>query len=104
MESQGKAYDGLKPSLHTESKECASKGSLSNWEDVLSGIPEGSVLGPTLFVMFINDMPDVITSLSKMFADDAKLFTQIETSVDTATLQNDLDHLTDLVHKMANEL
>ena len=69
--------------------------SLSNWEDVLSGIPQGSVLGPTLFVVFINDMPDEITSLSKMFADDAKVFRQIETSADTATLQNDLDHLTD---------
>ena len=40
-------------------------------------------------------MPDEITSLSKMFADDAKVFRQIETSADTATLQNDLDHLTD---------
>ena len=68
---------------------------MSNWEDVLSGIPQGSVLGPTLFVVFINDMPDEITSLSKMFADDAKVFRQIETSVDTVTLQNDLDHLAD---------
>ena len=39
------------------------EGSLSNWEDVLSGIPQGLVLGPTLVVVFINDMPDVITSL-----------------------------------------
>ena len=71
------------------------KCSLSNWEDVLSGIPQGSVLGPTLFVVFINDMVDVITSLSKMFADDAQVFRQIKTSADTATLQSDLDHLTD---------
>ena len=46
-------------------------------------------------VVFINVMPDAITSLSKMFAVDAKVFRQIETSVDTATLENDLDHLTD---------
>ena len=59
---------------------------------MLSGIPQGSVLGPTLFVVFINDMPDVITSLSKMFVDDAKVFRQIETSAETATL---LNHLTD---------
>ena len=72
------------------------EGSLSNWEDVPSGIPPGSVFGPTLFVVFINDMPEVITSLSKIFADDAKVFRQIEDSADTATLQNDLDHLTDL--------
>ena len=55
------------------------EGSLSNWEDVLSCIPQGSVLGPTLFVVFINNMPAVITSLSKMFAADAKVFRQIET-------------------------
>ena len=58
-------------------------------------VHKGSVLGPTLFVVFINDMPDVITSISKMFADDAKVFRQMETSAATATLQNDLDHLTD---------
>ena len=45
--------------------------------------------------MFINDMPDAITSLSKMFADDAKVFRQIENRADIATLQKDLDHLTD---------
>ena len=39
-------------------------------------------------------MPDVITSISKMFADDAKVFRQIETSADTATRQYDIDHLT----------
>ena len=53
------------------------------------------MLGPTLFVVFINDMPDVISSLSKMFTDDAKVFRPIESNADTATLQNDLDHLTD---------
>ena len=58
------------------------------------------MIGPILFVVFINDMPDVITSLSKIFADDAKVFRQIETSADTATLQNDLDHLTDWSKKM----
>ena len=47
------------------------------------------------FVMFINDMPDAITSLSTMFADDAKVFRQIENRADIATLQKDLDHLTD---------
>ena len=51
------------------------ESSLSNWEDVLSGIPQGSVLGSTLIIVFINDMPDVITSLSKMFADDASVQT-----------------------------
>ena len=91
----GKILQWIKTFLTDRKQRVCVKGSLSNWEDVLSGIPQGSVLGPTLFVVFINDMPDVITSLSKMFTDDAKVFRQIETSADTATLQNDLDHLTD---------
>ena len=45
-------------------------------------------------------MPYVITSILKMFADDAKVFRQIETSADTATIQNDLDHLTNLSLKL----
>ena len=60
----------------TEIKECV-EGILSIWEDVLSGIPQDSVPGPTLFVVFINAMPDAITSLFKMFVDDAKVFIQI---------------------------
>ena len=40
---------------------------------VTSGVPQGSILGPTLFVYFINDMPDVINCLIKVFADDTKV-------------------------------
>ena len=91
----GKILRWIETFLTDRKQRVCVEGSLSNWKDVLSGIPQGSVLGPTLFVVFINDMPDVITSLSKMFADDAKVLRLIETSVDIATLQNDLDHLTD---------
>ena len=45
-------------------------GSASKWAKVLSGIPQGSVLGPLLFVIFINDICDSINSCSYMFADD----------------------------------
>ena len=86
----GKMLRWIETFLTDRKQRVCVKGSLSNWEDVLSGIPQGSLLGPTLFVVFINNMPDEITSLSKMFADDAKVFRQIETSADTATLQNDL--------------
>ena len=49
-------------------------GKLSSWCLVLSGIPRGSVLGPILFVIFINDLPDQIRSTVKIFADDTKIF------------------------------
>ena len=95
----GKILYWIKTLLMDRKQRVCVEGSLSNWEDVLSGIPQGSVLSPTLFVVFINDMPDVVTSISNMFADDAKVFRQIKTSVDTATLQNDLNHLTDWSRK-----
>ena len=49
-------------------------GSKSSWSPVTSGIPQGSILGPVLFVCYINDMPDVIDSPVHMFADDTKIF------------------------------
>ena len=50
------------------------KGHSSDWKDVLSGVPQGSVLGPLLFLLYVNDFPDVIKSMLKLFADDAKIY------------------------------
>ena len=49
-------------------------GSILDWSKVKSGVPQGSVLGPILFVIYINDMPEVISNSCKLFADDAKIF------------------------------
>ena len=45
-------------------------GASSKWEDIKSGVPQGSVLGPLLFLIFINDLPDVVKSTLYLFADD----------------------------------
>ena len=58
------------------------EGNFSNFMKVLSGIPQGSVLGPLLFILFINDLPDCIKSFIKIFADDLKI---IANSADTDT-------------------
>ena len=49
-------------------------GEQSNWCSVLSGIPQGSVLGPILFTMFVSDVPGIMNNLTSMFADDTKLY------------------------------
>ena len=64
-----------------------------DWIQVLSGVPQGSVLGPLLFVIFINDMPDSIQHFCKLFADDIKLIATIKGIEDHRTLQNDLTAL-----------
>ena len=68
-------------------------GDVSNWKSVLSGVPQGSVLGPILFLIYINDLDDSITSNILKFADDTKLFRKVNTDGDKQHLQNDLDRL-----------
>ena len=68
-------------------------GILSDWVIVLSGIPQGSVLGPILFVIFINDLPDMVKSTAKIFADDTKIFNRILNRDDHQQLQANLNYL-----------
>ena len=65
-------------------------GSSSCWSPVLSGVPQGTVLGPILFLLFINDIPGVISSHIKLFADDCVLFRNINSASDHQALQHDL--------------
>ena len=66
---------------------------VSNWKPILSGVPQGSVLGPLLFLIYVNDLDDNITSDVLKFADDTKLFRRVNNDGDKQHLQNDLDKL-----------
>ena len=59
----------------------------------MSGVPEGSVLGPILFLIYINDLEDDISSKVLKFADDTKVFRKVTNYTDKQSLQDDLDKL-----------
>ena len=66
------------------------RGHLSEQKDVLSGVPQGSVLGPLLFILFVNDLPDIVNGKVKMYADDTRLY---DNQRNSGSLQEDLDKL-----------
>ena len=69
------------------------RGSYSDWSPVISGVPQGSILGPVMFLIYMNDIPDIITSTAKLFADDTKIYRQINNVEDSIALQLDLTTL-----------
>ena len=74
-------------------------GEYSEWADVTSGVPQGSVLGPVLFVVYINDLPDVVESLSQLYADDTKVFSKVDSIERQKQIQQDLDNLVNWADK-----
>ena len=87
---KGKVLDIIRDFLTGGSFRVCVGGEFSNLKDVLSGIPRGSVLGPLLFALYINDLPDSIKSFAKLFADDLKM---IAKASDKLQADNDLKML-----------
>ena len=63
-------------------------GQVSSWGDVKAGISQGSILGPLLFLIYINDLPDGLNSNVKLFADDLSLLSVVHNITDSASLLN----------------
>ena len=75
------------------------RDSVSSWQPVVSGVPQGSVLGPVLFLVCINDIVNGLESGISLFADDAKVFRRIRSEEDVGVLQRDMDRLSEWSRK-----
>ena len=84
---QGRLLKWIENFLKDRKQRVKVDGVSSDWADVTSGIPQGSVLGPTLFLIYI---PDVVHSFVKLFADDAKQYAVVNIASDARIVQQDL--------------
>ena len=84
----------IKSFLENRNQNVVLEGAKSTSAQVLSGVPQGLVLGPLLFLAYINDMPEtIIHSETRLFADDTILFRAINGTIDSQLLQEDLTAL-----------
>lgn len=86
-------YGWLQDFLNSRKQSVAVNGHYSSWTDVISGVPQGSVLGPLLFLIFVGDLPLWIRNEIRMFADDTKIWSKITSDTDSLSLQEDVNAL-----------
>ena len=92
---RGEVLEWIRAWLTDRTQRVVLNGSTSTWKEVLSGVPQGSVLGPILFLIFINDLDFVerLIALLRKFADDTKLGQRVKTQEQAQLLQRALDEL-----------
>ena len=77
---------------------------VSSWKSVLSGVPQGSVLGPILLLVYINDLEEWVTGKIWKFADDTNLFRKAKEIGDNQKLQDDIDKIVKWSDKWQNDV
>ena len=92
---QGTTQTWINNFLKDRKQQVVVDNATSNTTPVTSGVPQGTVLGPTLFLIFINDIADNITSPIRLFADDCVIYRPVLCQQDHENLQNDLNTLVD---------
>ena len=91
-----KIYHWISNWLTKRSQRVLVNGSSSSYVPVISGVPQGTVLGPLMFLLYINDInKNIISSKLGLFADDCVIYKTIYNKDDSITLQKDLSTLSD---------
>ena len=93
---KGKMLNWIRAFLTNRKQKVSVNGVLSSPKPVVSGFPQGFVLGPVLFLLFINDISNSIRSNLRLFADDCVLYKEVATRQDCQILQQDLHLLSHL--------
>jgi hypothetical protein len=98
---RGRALDWIRAWLTGRRQRVVLNGKHSSWMEVLSGVPQGSVLGPILFLIFINDLDAEVRMIEvvKKFADDTKIGKTVQSEEDKLELQRAIDSLTEWAEK-----
>ena len=94
----GPLFDLIKDYLLNRKQRVVLNGQTSDWADVKAGVPQGSILGPLLFLVYINDLPEGLKNNAKLFADDTSIFSVVnDINVSCNQLNSDLS----LINKWA---
>ena len=88
FEIRGKLLNLLKDYLSNRFQRVLLNGQESSWLPIKAGVPQGSILGPLLFLIYINDLPDGLNSIAKLFADDTFLFSIVQDPNESAKYLN----------------
>ena len=92
---RGTTLQWIKSFLSNRTQKVVVEGKLSSSAPVISCVPQGTVLGPLLFLAYINDLPSKVHDKARLFADDCLLYRRIKTDEDAESLQDDVNKLQD---------
>ena len=98
----GKTHSWIRAFLSHRTQVVVVDGEQSSRVPVTSGVPQGSVLGPCLFLFFINDLAEELHSTVRLFADDTIAYLTVDSEGDARKLQEDLDNLAKWVGPLAD--
>ncbi len=90
---RGQILKWIKSFLLDRRQKVRVNNALSDWTSVTSGIPQGSVLGPILFILFINDLPQAVNCGVEIYADDTKIFARASSKEEHDQLQRNIDEM-----------